>query len=86
MKLAEMDPSCISIWPQSETSALRTQCKLGPGEAEKTERSFQNRGSILRYPAKQELNLALFFLILDLSVSYFPFSEIFLLQNVRAQI
>ena len=86
MKLAEMDTSCISIWPQSEMSALRTQCKLGPGEAEKTERTFQNRGSILRYPAMQGLNLALFFLILDLSVSYFPFSEIFLLQNIRAQI
>lgn len=42
--------------------------------------------SLLRYPAMQGLNLALFFLILDLSVSYFPFSGIFLLQNVRAQI
>lgn len=86
MKLAEMDTSRILIWPQSEMSALRTQWKLGPGEAERTERTFQNRESLLRYPAMQGLNLALFFLILDLSVSYFPFSEIFLLQNVRAQI
>lgn len=86
MTLAEMDTSHISIWPHSEMSALRTQCKLGPGEAERTERTFWYWESLLRYPAMQGLNLALFFLILDLSVSYFPFSGIFLLQNVRAQI